>query len=315
MNKIIRVKFLQRAALDQLNSGHPFAAGMAVSLLQDAVEAMAHEAAARVGAGAGPNTSFLGHWEAVAKAGPKRLPYKDEMGQLNVARVGFKHHGVNPDIADAERRAIEAHRFLVETAREFFDGTDFDALSEADLISSANVRTAVKAAENALSSGDATKALERCRDGLDFVESTLSVAVMVAEQNRVPSLGREVPPAALEVVNWVARRFVALEKSLTLSVLKINPGEYWFLMDSLPLRVASGDPYWPPARSLISKRTPERAQVCIRIVVDLALRAERMKAGLEKLATLAGIPEEQRRLKEFLERQNQDTSTNPNASS
>ena len=173
MSRIVRVKFLYRAAIDELSSGHPFAAGMAVSLLQDAVEAMAHEAAASVGAVTSAHTRFLEHWDAVAKAGDKTLPYRTEMGELNTARVGFKHQGVNPDIADAEKHAVAAHRFLVETAREFFGWSDFDSLSEADLISSAVVQASVKAAESALAAGDPTKALEICRDALDHAETSL----------------------------------------------------------------------------------------------------------------------------------------------
>ncbi len=142
MSRIVRVKFLYRAAVDELDSGHPFAAGMAISLLQDAVEAMAHEVAASVQAKIAVRAIFLDHWDEVsAAAGGKSLPFRIEMTELNVARVGFKHQGANPALSDAEKHLAAAHRFLVDTACEFFS-SDFDGLLEADLIANAEVRAA-----------------------------------------------------------------------------------------------------------------------------------------------------------------------------
>ena len=65
------------------------------------------------------------------------------------------------------------------------------------------------------------------------------------------------------------------------------------------MRTAAGGFYWPPAQSLISKQTPERAQASIRIIVDLAQRVERIHADLQRLMQQSGIIEEQRRLKEW----------------
>jgi len=142
MSRIMRTKFLYRAAVNELDSGHPFAAGMAISLLQDAVEAMAHDAAASVNAQLPARASFLDHWEAVAKCpSGKQLPYKIEMRELNAARVAFKHQGVSPAVSEAEKQRLAAHRFLAETAQGFF-GLDFDELSEADLIANVDIHSA-----------------------------------------------------------------------------------------------------------------------------------------------------------------------------
>ena len=51
---IIRTKFLYRVATNELDFGHPSAAGMAVSLMQDAVEAMDYETVASVNAQLSP---------------------------------------------------------------------------------------------------------------------------------------------------------------------------------------------------------------------------------------------------------------------
>ena len=95
------------------------------------------------------------------------------------------------------------------------------------------------------------------------------------------------------------RRLAAVQTSVTLSILKVNPAEYWFLYDSLPQRTTAGSFYWPPTKSLISKRTAERAQACIRIIIDMALRVERVHADLQRLVKQSGIGEERRLLKEL----------------
>lgn len=303
MSRIIRTKFLYRAAVNELDSGHPFAAGMAISLLQDAVEAMAHEAAASVNAQLSARANFLDHWDGVVNSGSgKQLPYKIEMAELNVARVAFKHQGVNPAVAEAEKQRLAAHRFLVEVAQNFF-GVDFDDISEADLVVNAKIRLALKNAESALTSSDPSKSLECCRDALDCVEDLMKTAVVVSEKDPFgPRIPREFISAAEGFLQWTKRRFTALEKSVTLSVLRVNPAEYWFLYNSLPMKTASGGFHWPPMRSPISAKTPERARACIRIIIDLAQRVEHAHGDLRRLAVQSGVIEEQKRLKEWQDR-------------
>lgn len=303
MSRIIRTKFLYRAAVNELDSGHPFAAGMAISLLQDAVEAMAHDAAASVNAQLKVHANFLEHWDAVAKSSAgKQLPYKIEMTELNAARVSFKHLGVSPSLSEADKQRLAAHRFLVETAHVFFN-VDFDDISEADLIANAQIQSAVKAAEAALIASDPTKSLEYSRIALDAVEDLMKSAVIVAEKDHFdPPIPREVRAAAEGVVRWVNRRFTALERSVALSVLRVNPADYWFLYQTLPGRTIGGGFYWTPAISTISTRTPERARACIRIIIDLAQRVERVHADWRRLVVQSGVADERRQLKEWQDR-------------
>ena len=293
----IRTKFLYRSAVDELDSGHPFAAGMAVSLLQDAVEAMAHDAAASVNAPIGGNARFLEHWDVLERAGGKRLPYKLEMAALNAARVAFKHQGVSPSIAEVERQITAAHRFLIETGRDFF-GIEFDELSEADLLSNTEIRGFLKAAEAAHSTADADKSLEYCRDARDLIDKLMQTAVVVTE-NAMSSVPRPARELAL-LAEGIIRRLTALEKSVALNVLGANPMDYWFLQQSLPGKTLAGTTYWPPRRTSVSPRTPERARACIRILLDLGLRVERANADLQRLAAQSGLLDEQKQLKELI---------------
>lgn|GEM_PF-4688075 len=298
MNQVIRVKFLYRAATDELESGHPFAAGMTVSLLQDAVEAMAHDAAAAIGASTSARASFLDYWEAAAKVS-KPLPYRSEMNTLNQARVGFKHHGVDPSLAEAEKHVLAAHRFLQEVGLQFL-GVDFDGLSEVDLVSDGGIRTALKAAEDALAGDDAKTALERCRDALDVLESLQKKTIPVSEHDHFgPPVPREVRQYADGIVRWLQRRFTVLETALSMSILNVNPADYWFLNKSLPMRNPAGVYHWVNSTSLVPTQTPARARACIRIIINLAMRLDRLGAEFKRLEAQAGLPEERRRTQEW----------------
>lgn len=310
MSSIVRVKFLYRAALDQWESGHPYAAGMTISLLQDAVEAMAHDAAASVRANPRSGAGLFDYWEAISKVkNGKELPCKVEMGALNSARVGFKHHGTEHSPSEVEKHIAAAHRFLQQTAHDFF-GLDFDGLSEADLINETGIRDALKAAEAALARDDVTTALERCRDALDVVEALQKETIPVAERNPMtPSIPREARAFADGILKWIARRFAALKVSVPMSVLGVNPAEVWFLYGTLSSKNHVGVYHWPHTKSLVSTRTRDRAQTSIRIDINLALRLDRVRADLKRLEVRTGLAEEERRRKEWQDRVLNQVST------
>jgi hypothetical protein len=270
--------------MDSLESGNLFSAGMAVSWLQDAVEAMAHGAAAEVGAKVGPRTMFLDYWDRVAEVqdNTKRLAFKSEMSDLNAARVGFKHLGNSPDVADAERHARAAHRFLMDTAQVFFS-VDFDSLSEADLLNGEELRQEIKRAEAALSAGDAEGCLRHCRLGMDVVEKLMRVATGVYDHtSRVP----DVPQEATRVMSWIEDRFADVEVNLALNTLRVNPADAQILYDSLPQHSANRQRFCPRYGVNV---TPELAKTSLRILIDVALRAERAKSQLDRLQRQAGM--------------------------
>ena len=287
-DRLLRAKFLFNEARNQLESFAPFSAGMTVSLLQDAVEAMAHEVASIVGARMKTNPSFLEHWEAIANVPPNRLlPYRVDMDDLNSARVGFKHRGNNPDRADAERHTGRAHLFLLETAKTFFD-VNFDELSEVDLVADNAVRAALKAGELAAIAGNVEVALERCRDAMDLVDKTLRESIVVAP-NRVHIVGGFGGMSQARAIESILSMVTGLEKSLMLSVLRINPVEYWFLKSVLPLK-SMGNTYQIVERAgAAPARTVELAHECVRIALRIALRADLVKAEARRLGERAGF--------------------------
>ena len=82
---LIRSKYWFLLARNQLLEKHPFAAGVAISLLQDAAETMCHAVAIKIGAQTSPHMHFHQYWEKISA--PIPLPLRTEMGDLNIARV------------------------------------------------------------------------------------------------------------------------------------------------------------------------------------------------------------------------------------
>jgi hypothetical protein len=223
------------------------------------------------------------------------------MAALNAARVAFKHHGVEPAFTEAEKHVRATHRFLQETAQEFF-ALDFDALSEADLISEEGIRVAVKAAEDALAKDDARAALERCRDALDVLNALLKKIIPVSQEDHFgPPISLEMRRAAEGVVRWINNRFSVIEMAVSLSVLGVNPAEFWFLSGTLPHKNYAGFYHWLSPNPMLTT-TPARAKASIRIIINMALRLDRFRGELKGLEIRAGLPEEQRRQKEWSDR-------------
>lgn len=222
----------------------------------------------------------------------KALPYKTEMAALNSARVSFKHHGVEPSLAEAEKHISAAHRFLQDAALQFFD-TDFDTLSEADLVSDDAIRTALKAAEGSLIRGDARGALQSCRDALDALEASRWKSIPVSEHHFGPNVPREIQPFTDKIVDWVERHLADLQHSVRMSLLGVNPAEYLLLKESLPLKSTPGHYLWSSSTQRLT-----RAQTCMRIITNWALRLDRVRADLKRLEERAGLSDARRRFKE-----------------
>ncbi len=89
-----------------LQSSGIFDAGIALLLLQDAVEIALHAIATKVEARAARKASFEEYWGLIDSAGGRfgQLPMKIDMGRMNSARVDLKHHANLP-----ERDGVEQH--------------------------------------------------------------------------------------------------------------------------------------------------------------------------------------------------------------
>jgi hypothetical protein len=272
---VIRAKHWFYLASEQLASRHPFAAGVAVSLLQDSVESLAHSAAGQIKATLPPKAAFADYWDKFP--GPKTLPYRTEMMTLNVARVAYKHYGALPASEEADRMAVDAHRFLVETSKIFFD-SDFDRTSEADLLANAKCREFIVSAEDHLAKAEPYEALKRCRDAMDELEKELATRVPWSSRHRASPLRLESRDAA-EVFKWVQKELSEQAFAISLTSIGVLPQEFRLASMLLPTVSYSRTNYQfvnvNPNSSSVSET--------IRIIIRIALRVQSAGDNLQRI--------------------------------
>lgn len=278
----LRAKHFYSLAVDNSASRHPLAAGVVVSHLQDAVEALAYTIAQHVSADIGGDPSFHKYWKAIGEPG-KRLPYLGEMSELNHARVGFKHKGVPVSEQATEKYIRDAHRFLVEASEQFL-GIDFDALSEADLIGDEEIRPLLTSATESLHRGEFDEVLKRCRDAVNLLDPQL---LQLAPRYHGTSPPR-VDERTGRLLEWADKRFASVERAVAMMTIGVQPTEYWLLSAMLPTKSIFGEKYEflrsataPPINAATSAES-------LRIAIRLALLVE---AGSDRL---------QRRLQPFI---------------
>jgi hypothetical protein len=131
----------------------PISAGMAISMFQDAVEIFIWTLLKDLDAKVNENDPFTKYFDLVEKAPKnekqKQLPFKAKILELNKARVNFKHYGNLPDVSESKKFCDYTEEFLRSSFDIFFN-ISFDELSLIDIISFEDVRTYLKAADNAL---------------------------------------------------------------------------------------------------------------------------------------------------------------------
>ncbi|RJP66379.1 MAG: hypothetical protein C4535_13470 [Comamonadaceae bacterium] len=123
----------------------PISSGIAISLLQDAVELYVWTTLKEKGLAVKDQSSFTANLEALEKAG-FAMPQVAKLLELNKARVNFKHYGNLPAPGEAVKFETYAIDCLTQAARDHF-GIDFEQLSLVDLVAFPDVKAHLKAAE------------------------------------------------------------------------------------------------------------------------------------------------------------------------
>jgi hypothetical protein len=124
--------------------------GMAISLLQDAVESCLWLMIKEFDCNIREQANFQTLLDAIEKA-PKNTnkfipPYKAKLIELNKARVNFKHYGNLPAASEARKFILYVDEFLKESFMNCFN-IDFDQVSDFDEIVFKDVQELLKEAE------------------------------------------------------------------------------------------------------------------------------------------------------------------------
>jgi hypothetical protein len=271
---LIRAKHWFYLASEQLTSRHPFAAGVAVSLLQDSVESLAHSAAARVNVSLPAKAALADYWDKFP--GPKKLPYRTEMMTLNAARVAYKHHGALPAAEEAERLSVDAHRFLVEVSKSFFDA-EFDHVSEADLLTNEKCREFIRSAEDQLAKAELYEALKRCSDAMDEVQKELATRVPWSSRHSYPP--RLESRDAAKLFEWVQQELNEQRFAISLTSIGVLPREYKLASMMLPQASFNRAKY----TFVNIEANPSNVSETIRIIIRIALRVQSAGDSLQRI--------------------------------
>ncbi|SNT33322.1 hypothetical protein SAMN06265795_12615 [Noviherbaspirillum humi] len=249
--------------------------GLAISLFQDAVELFIWALIKERSINVKEQSPFTTNLDAIEKAGLV-LSDRAKIQELNKARVNFKHYGNLPAPDEARKFEIYSRDFLRTGISEHF-GYDFDSISLVDLVSDAEARTHLQAAEKLLSLGNFQDSLKELgiakwilfnhlNQYIPRVSTSLSYADRVLTK---ANLGTRV-----EVFSYIADYLSVLREISLVTLLRIPFDDYTFLRTILPNTSRSESGKWHTVFTNGYVQSEADCNRCISILVELSIRLE-----------------------------------------
>jgi hypothetical protein len=133
----------------------PLSAGLGISLAQDALEMILRAALEhwKVGLNEQSFEKLLDFVDkTAAEKGKSALPERSRIGQINKARVSFKHHGVLPDQAQGRDLILRA-AIISDLICESYFGIDLGSVTLANLVAGLRIRNHLLASREFLDEG------------------------------------------------------------------------------------------------------------------------------------------------------------------
>ena len=164
IEQVVISKRIFMIAEDYSRQSEPLAAGLAISLLQDAVEQLIWCVAKHLDLNVKATEGFVSLLNKVEEKGGEPIPQKAKILELNKARVGFKHYGNLPANSESEKFRLYVYDFLVLACQRYLD-INFDEVSLASLIGDVTIRRHVEVAQEALANDDIQNAVSEAALG------------------------------------------------------------------------------------------------------------------------------------------------------
>ncbi|HCW89256.1 MAG TPA: hypothetical protein DHU56_04255 [Marinobacter sp.] len=168
IEQVVISKRIYMIAEDYSRQSEPLASGLAISLLQDAVEQLVWCIVKQHDLGVKDTEGFISLLTKIEQKYGEPVPQKAKMLELNKARVGFKHYGNLPASSEAEKFRLYAHDFLVLACQRYLD-VSFDDVSLASLIGDGKIRGHVQASQEALARDEIEDAVTEAALGRFFM--------------------------------------------------------------------------------------------------------------------------------------------------
>ena len=171
------------------------------------------------------NAQFTTNIASLSNAGVK-LPFIPKILELNKSRVGFKHYGNLPAIAEATKFRAYVEEFLRVSFVDQF-GQDFDDLSLVDLIPFDDVRSRLKSCEQLVKSAQYSEAMN---------EAAIANAMLFSKLDRsVPKIGN---------VPMMRGDLESLRETVLAALVRMPLQDYSFIKNTLPSAYMTMDGKW-----------------------------------------------------------------------
>lgn len=156
MNSILLSKYLYKKALDCYSPNEPFSYGLTISLLQDSAEMLVWEMAKFYNIQSRSKDGFVRIIEIIDE-NHKAIELKQQIFELNQARVSFKHYGNLPLNKEVSKFIQYCSSFLERNSLNI--GVDFANLSIVDTVENVEIKAFLKKSEEHLDNAEFEQAL------------------------------------------------------------------------------------------------------------------------------------------------------------
>jgi hypothetical protein len=175
-SSLLTVRQFAAESYRHVDAATDFGSGLAVSLMQDAVELFLRTAAKEHDIDVPKRAEFEELLALVGRGAPGPVPATGKLRDLNRARIQFKHHGVAPAPAAAHKLVGYGEQFL-EKASPLYFGLTLASISLADLVKTPTLRDTLRSAEDALGSEKFGEAMQKSREAYSGANHMLLTGV------------------------------------------------------------------------------------------------------------------------------------------
>ena len=195
--------------------GDSVSSGLAISLFQDAVEMFVWALIKERNLSIKENAQFTTNMDSLSKAGIK-LSFIPQMFELNKSRVGFKHYGNLPAVAEAAKFRAYVEEFLRVSFEQCF-GLSLEDLSLVDLVVFDDVRGHLKRSEKFVVEAQYIDAI---------AEAAKAKVILFSKLNRfIPRVGQHL---------ILEDEFELLREAVLAALVRIPLQDFAFIMSALP---------------------------------------------------------------------------------
>jgi hypothetical protein len=274
LTQLLLVKRLFLEAKSFTVRSDPVSSGVAISMLQDAIELYVWAVVKEKSLQAKDQASFTANLDLLQREG-FAMPQVGKLLELNKSRVGFKHYGNLP----AQGEALKFQTYVDDCLRDAMQAhfqLDFDSLSLVDLVTFTEVRTRLKSAEQHVANNEFQTAL---------VQASISRKLLFSQLERyVPRVDSGLRDAdrivnsidgvqGFKAFSYLTDYLDELRQLTIVSMARIPLDTYAFLQRTLPSVIRFQDGNW---RTRPSLKTYDE-QTCKRVIaelVDIAIRIQ-----------------------------------------